>query len=85
MERKNEKKFLVLKIIAFDTGTANSHSLEKDICLWQWMCYKTSLTFNIWLRDIFSKLTSLRVIEKPNESFLMHYLQQVESLYHAHY
>ena len=35
MERKDEKKFLVEKIIAFDSGTNNSHTLEQDICLWQ--------------------------------------------------
>ena len=59
MERKNEKKLLVLKIIEFDSGATNSHSLEQDISLWQSMCYKTSVRFNILLRDIFYKSGSL--------------------------
>ena len=59
MERKNEKKLLVLKIIESDSGATNSHSLEQDISLWQSMCYKTSVRFNISLRDIFSKSGSL--------------------------
>ena len=80
MERKNEKKLLVLKIIEFDSGATNSHSLEQDISLWQSMCYKTSVRFNISLRDIFSKSGSLRVMEKSIESFLKHYLQDLGTL-----
>ena len=30
MEQKSEKKFLVCKIIAFETGSKNSHILEQD-------------------------------------------------------
>ena len=47
MEEKNEKKLLVLKIIAFESGTRNSHNPEQDICHWQSMCYETHLRFNI--------------------------------------
>ena len=61
MERTNPKKFSVLKIIAFESGTTNSLNLEKDICHWQLMCYETSLRFNISLRDIFLQSGSLRV------------------------
>ena len=62
MEQTNPKKFSVLKIIAFESGTTNSLNLEKDICHWQSMCYETSLRFNISLRDIFLQSGSLRVI-----------------------
>ena len=37
MEQKNLKKLLVLKIIAFESGTTNSHNPEQDICHWQTM------------------------------------------------
>ena len=35
MEQKNEKKVLVLKIIAFDLGTTNSRNPEQDTGHWQ--------------------------------------------------
>ena len=65
MEQKNEKKLLLLKIIAFESGKANSHNPEQDICHWQSICYETHLRFNISLREIFSKSGSVRVLKKP--------------------
>ena len=35
MEQMNQKKFLVLKIIAFESGTTNSHNPEQDT-LWKY-------------------------------------------------
>ena len=67
MEQKNEKKLLVLKIIAFESGKANSHNPEQDICHWQSMCYETPLRFNISLREIFFKLCYLRVMKRNGE------------------
>ena len=55
MEVKNETKLLVLKIIAFESGTTNSHNPEHDICHWQSMCYETPLRVNISLKEILSK------------------------------
>ena len=55
MEEKNEKKFLVLKIIAFESETTNSHNAEQDTCHWQSMFYETPLRFKISLRETFSK------------------------------
>ena len=52
---KNLKKLLVFKILAFESGTRNSHNLDQDICHWQSMCYETPRRFNISLREIFSK------------------------------
>ena len=63
--------FLLLKIIVFELGTTNSLNLEKDTCHWQSMCYKTSLRFNISLRDIFLQSDSITVIEKYDEIALM--------------
>ena len=80
MEQKNEKKLLVLKIIAFESGKANSHNPEQDICHWMSMCYETHLRFNISLREIFFKSGSLRVMEKPDESALMQILQESPTL-----
>ena len=80
MEQKNEKKFMVLKIIAFESGKANSHNPEQDICHWQSMCYETHLRFNISLREIFSKARSPRLMEKYDESALMPVLQEFGSL-----
>ena len=76
MEQKNEKKLLLLKIIAFESGTANSHNPEQDICHWQSMCYETPLTFNISLKDIFSQSGSPRVMKKYDESGVMQIFQE---------
>ena len=80
MEQKNEKKLLVLKIIAFESGKANSHNSEQDICHWMSMCYETHLRFNISLREIFSESGSPRLMEKYNEGKLMPVLQEFGSL-----
>ena len=37
MEEKNQKKFLDLKIISFESGMIYSHNPEQDICHWQSM------------------------------------------------
>ena len=75
MEQKNLNKSLVLKILAFESGTRNSHNPEQDICHWQSMCYETPLRFNISLREIFSKSRSPRVMKKYDESALMKILR----------
>ena len=80
MEQKNQKKFLVLKIIAFESGKRNSHNPEQDICHWMSMCYETHLRFNISLREIFSKSASPRLMKKYDESALMPVLQEFGSL-----
>ena len=80
MEQKNEKKLLVLKIIAFESGKANSHNPEQDICHWMSMCYETHLRFNISVREIFSKSGSPRLMKKYDESALMPVLQEFGSL-----
>ena len=41
MEQKNQKKSLVLKISAFESGTTSSHNLQHGTCHWQSMCYET--------------------------------------------
>ena len=80
MEQKNEKKLLVLKIIAFESGKANSHNPEQDICHWMSMCYETHLRFNISVREIFSKSGSPRLMKKYDESALMPVLKEFGSL-----
>ena len=77
MEQENLKKFLVLKIIAFELGTRNSQNPEQDNCHWQSMCYERSLTFNISLRAIFSKSGSPRVMKKYDESAPMQISQEL--------
>ena len=76
MEQKVQKKFFVLKIITFESGTTNSHNPERDSCHWQSMCYETPLPFNISLREIFSKSRSLRGMKKYDESALMQILEE---------
>ena len=71
MQQKILKKLLVLKIIAFELGTTNSHNPEQDICHWQSTCYETAVRFNITLREIFSKSGSPRVMKKYDESAFM--------------
>ena len=67
MEQKNQKKFFVLKIIAFESETINSHNPKQDTCDWQSMCYETPLRFNISLGETFSKSGSLRVMTNNDE------------------
>ena len=43
MEQNNEKKFLLLKAIAFELGIKNSHNPEKDTCQWHSMCNEKPL------------------------------------------
>ena len=80
MEQKNEKKLMVLKIIAFESGKRNSHNPEQDICHWMSMCYETHLRFNISLREIFSKSGSPRLTKKYNEKPLIQILQEFGTL-----
>ena len=80
MKIRSQKKLLVLKKIAFESGSPNSHNLEQDICHWQSMCYETRLRFNISLREIFSKSGSFRVMKKYDESALMRILQEFGTL-----
>ena len=80
MEEKNEKKFLVLKIIAFESETTNSHNAEQDTCHWQSMFYETPLRFKVSLREIFFKSGSLRVMEKYDESTLMQIFKEFRTL-----
>ena len=83
MEQKNLNKLFVLKIIAIEWGTTNSHNREQDICHWQSMCYETALRFNISLREIFSKSESPRVMEKYDERALMQISQEFGALKHV--
>ena len=80
MEQKNLNNLLVLKIIAFESGTRNSHNPEQDICHWQSMCYKTTLRFNILVREIFSKSGSPRVMEKHDQSAVINISQEFGTL-----
>ena len=80
IEQKHQKKFLVLKIIAFESETANSHNLEQDTCHWQSMFYEIPLRFNISLREIFYKWGSLGVMENYDESTFMQILQEFGNL-----
>ena len=72
----DEKKFLVLKIIAFQLGTKDPHNPKEDTCHWQSMCYETPLRFKISPREIFSKSGSPRVVEKFDESALIQILEE---------
>ena len=80
MEQKNQKKWLVFKIITFESGTRSSHYPEQDICHWQSMCYETPLRFNISLREIFSKSGSPIVMKKDDESALIQISQDFGTL-----
>ena len=80
IEQKYQKKFLVLKIIAFESETANSHNPEQDTCHWQSMFYEIPLRFNISLREIFFISGSPRMMEKYDESTLMQILKEFRTL-----
>ena len=77
MERKkNQKKFLLFKIIAFETGSTNSHNPEQDTSNWQSICYQGTLRFNISLMEAYSKASCIRLMKKNNKSALMKVLQE---------
>ena len=76
MEKKNQKKFFVVRIISFESVTTNYHNPEQDTCHWQSMCYETSLRFNISLTEIFFKSGYLRVMKKYVENTLMKILKE---------
>ena len=80
MDQENLKKFLVLKTIAFELMTTNSQKPEQDNCHWESMCYETPRSFNISLREIFSKSESSRVMKIYDESALMHILQEFRTI-----
>ena len=80
MKQKNEKKFQLLKIIAFESETTNSHNAEQDTCHLQLAWYETPLRFNISLREIFFKSISFIVMEKHHESARMEILQESGTL-----
>ena len=80
MEEKNQKMFLLLKVIAFETETTNSHNPEQDTCNCQSMYYETPLIFNISLREIFSKSGCLRLMKKFDETALIQILQEFGTL-----
>ena len=74
------EKFLVLKIIPFESETRNSHNLEHYVCHWQSMCYETPRRFNISLREIFSKGEYPIVMTKYDGSVLIQISQDFWTL-----
>ena len=80
MEKKNLNKLLVLTIIAFESGSTNSHNPEQNIFHWHSVRYETPLRINISLREIFSKSGSPRLMKKYDESALMQILQDFGAL-----
>ena len=89
MKITSQKKLLVLKKIAFESGSPNSHNLERDICHWQSMFHETPLNSNLFtycflsLREIFFIPWSPTVMKKHDESALMHILQEFGTLEHV--
>ena len=75
MESKNQKKFLLFKIIAFEPGSSNPDNIEEDTCLWLSICYQESQKLNMSLRDVYPKPGSLRVMKKQDESTPLQILQ----------
>ena len=80
MEKKNLNKLLVLTIIAFESGTTNSHNPEQNIFHWHSVRYETPLRINILLREIFPKSGSPRLMKKYDESALTQILQDFGAL-----
>ena len=63
MEQENPKNFFLFKIIAFEPGLTNFHVLEPDTRHWQSICYQATLRFNMSLKEVYSKPSSLRVMK----------------------
>ena len=71
---------LVLKILAFESKSRNSHNPEHDTCHWKSMYYEARLRFNISLREIFCESGSVRVMRKYDESTLIKILKEFGTL-----
>ena len=71
---------MVLKIIAFESKSRNSHNPEQDTCHWQSMYYEARLRFNISLREIFCESGSVRVMRKYDENTLIKILKEFGTL-----
>ena len=67
----------------FESWAKNSPILEQDSFHWQSMIYETPLRFDMSLREIFSKLRSLRVMKKYDESAIMQVLPEFGTLYYV--
>ena len=70
-----EKKFFVFQIIAIELGVANSRNVQQDTWHRQAMCQQTHQSFHLTLGEIFSKPSSLRMMNKHHKWAVMEILQ----------
>ena len=63
MTQQNQKKFLVFKIIAFESGSPSSYIVEHDSSRCQSICYQATERFKISLREVYPTARSLLLIE----------------------
>ena len=80
MKQKYQETLLVLNIIPFESGTTNSQIPEQVNCHWESASYETPRSFNISLREIFSKSGSAIGMKKYDESALMKISQDFGTL-----
>ena len=63
LEQKYQKKISVLKIMALELWSTNSHILEQDTFHWQSISYQANIRFKISLSEVFSKAGPPRVMK----------------------
>ena len=82
MEEKNQKKFLVIKIIASESGTTNSHNRENDYWYlwWKNLMKVPSCRFSKSLGPFYMLTLKGHSEAVFYESFLMQILQEFGSL-----
>ena len=61
--KKNQEKFLVFKIIAFEPESTKSHIFEQGTSHWESIRYQATLRFRISLKEVYFKEGSLRVMK----------------------
>ena len=64
MQWKMEKKFQIYEIMAFEEVTGISLNYDENTGNQQSTCYQTVWIFQIWLREMFSKLSLSCIKEK---------------------
>ena len=76
MEQENQQLFLVLKIIAFESGTTNSHNLDRILVTGSQCATKHTAGLTYHSGRYFPNQGLPGVIKKHDESALMHILQE---------
>ena len=71
MEQKFQKIFWIFEVIAFEAVTGIFLNYDKNASDRQSTCYETLVRFHIWLRDMFSNVICLGLMESHHKSAVL--------------